>query len=58
MPMQSVDIRFKVLELLYADTYGETYRIMIGKKRSGIMHDEMGSCNGSNKSKGNEQGSE
>lgn len=31
--MSSVEIRFKVLELLQADAYGETYRILIGRKR-------------------------
>ena len=42
MPMTSVDIRFKVLQLLDADTYGETYRIIIGKKRSdGLLQGDM-----------------
>lgn len=55
MPISNIDIRFKVLELLYADTYGETYRILIGKKRSGsgfMSPGDMRDSNG-NSSKGN-----
>lgn len=37
MPLSSVELKFKILELLHADAYGETYRIMIGKKRSGMQ---------------------
>lgn len=28
----NLDFKFKVVDLLYADAYGETYRILLGKK--------------------------
>ena len=46
MPMSSVEIRFKVLELLQADAYGETYRILLGRKRiSQSLHEDVGRSN-------------
>jgi hypothetical protein len=32
MPLTSIEIKFKVIDLLYADAYGETYRVLLGKK--------------------------
>jgi serine/threonine protein kinase len=47
--MSSVEIRFKVLELLQADAYGETYRILIGRKRiSQSLGEEMPRSNSYN----------
>lgn len=34
MPLTSIDMRFRVIEMLYADAYGETYRILLAKRRS------------------------
>jgi len=38
MPLTSIDLKFKVVDLLYADAYGETYRILIVRKRSEVNH--------------------
>lgn len=47
--MSSVEVRFKVLELLQADAYGETYRILIGRKRiSQSLGEEMPRANSYN----------